>query len=70
MVVLLARGAAPQQNALGATKLFTFKGIENLPLSESTRRKKRLRNQASLGDDALEILETITPKESNGRVTT
>jgi hypothetical protein len=70
MVVPPARGTAPQQNASGVTKLFTFGGIENLPPSESTRRKKRLRNRTSLGDDAAEILETTTPKESNGRVTT
>lgn len=70
MVVPPAGGAAPQQNASGVTKLFTFEGIENLPPSESTRRKKRLRNRTSLGDDSAEILETTTPKESNGRVTT
>jgi hypothetical protein len=67
MVAPPARGDAPQQNASGVTKLFTF---ENLPPSESTRRKKRLRNRTSFGDDGGEIPETTTPKESNGRVTT
>jgi hypothetical protein len=70
MVVPLARGAAPQQNASGVAKLFTFKGIENLPPSRLTRRKKRLRNQTSLGDYIAETFETTTPKESNGHVTT
>lgn len=70
MVVPPARGTTPQQNASGVTKLFTFEGFEQLPPSESTRRKKRLRDRNSLGDGAAEILGTTTPKESNGRVTT
>jgi FtsZ-binding cell division protein ZapB len=70
MVAPSARGDAPQQSASRVNEIFTFEGTEQLPPSESTRRKKRLRDRGSLGDGATDSPETTCNKETNGRVTT
>jgi FtsZ-binding cell division protein ZapB len=70
MVAPSARGDAPQQNASRVNEIFTFEGTEQLPPSESTRRKKRLRDRGSLGDGVIGTPETTSNKENHGRVTT
>jgi hypothetical protein len=70
MVALSARGDAPQQNASRVNEIFMFEGTEQLPLSESTQRKKRLRDRGSLGDGVIRTPETISNKENHGCITT